>query len=377
MAERALRGCRGCGRRPRDPVRRPRRVAGREVHRRRAARHAVDPHGEPAVAGRRWRRGHRAARPASAPCARSRTVRRSSRAGRPRRPDRRAAQPRPERPPMPAPLVPDDDLYARLEVGLDASPEAIELAWRALLKRHHPDVAGDGADAARARQADQRRPRLAGRPGPARPVRRGAAGLARSGGAAVASAARRAADASRTRRGAASRRARLPRAPAAPSRPDLVPRRPGRAPRPVPRPRRAPDARRAGPPRRRRAAADRVPRHRPAVPAARRAGRVRRGGGGARRRESRTSAGPRPACARGCSASRRSSCWRRSSTIPSRSRSAAARGSGCCEPGTPRWTSLAMGPNGEAVIALRARAGRAHPAAAGGVPAGVAGRGLG
>ena len=40
-------------------------------------------------------------------------------------------------------LVPEDDLYARLEVGVDASPEAIELAWRALLKRHHPDVAGD------------------------------------------------------------------------------------------------------------------------------------------------------------------------------------------------------------------------------------------
>lgn len=48
---------------------------------------------------------------------------------------------------MPGPLVPDDDLYARLEVSLDASPEAIELAWRALLKRHHPDVAGDGVAA--------------------------------------------------------------------------------------------------------------------------------------------------------------------------------------------------------------------------------------
>ncbi|HEY5630209.1 MAG TPA: J domain-containing protein [Candidatus Limnocylindrales bacterium] len=48
---------------------------------------------------------------------------------------------------MPAPLVPDDDLYARLEVGADASPEAIELAWRALLRKHHPDVAGDGAEA--------------------------------------------------------------------------------------------------------------------------------------------------------------------------------------------------------------------------------------
>jgi hypothetical protein len=48
---------------------------------------------------------------------------------------------------VPAPLVPDDDLYARLEVGPDASPEAIELAWRALLRKHHPDVAGDGAEA--------------------------------------------------------------------------------------------------------------------------------------------------------------------------------------------------------------------------------------
>jgi hypothetical protein len=44
---------------------------------------------------------------------------------------------------VPGPLVPEDDLYARLEVAIDASPEAIELAWRALLKRHHPDVAGD------------------------------------------------------------------------------------------------------------------------------------------------------------------------------------------------------------------------------------------
>lgn len=48
---------------------------------------------------------------------------------------------------MSTPLVPDDDLYARLEVAVDASPEAIELAWRALLKQHHPDVAGDGTDA--------------------------------------------------------------------------------------------------------------------------------------------------------------------------------------------------------------------------------------
>jgi curved DNA-binding protein CbpA len=38
--------------------------------------------------------------------------------------------------------IPSDDLYARLEVPVDASFEAIEIAWRALLKRHHPDVAG-------------------------------------------------------------------------------------------------------------------------------------------------------------------------------------------------------------------------------------------
>ena len=44
-------------------------------------------------------------------------------------------------------LLPEDDLYARLEVSVDASPEAIELAWRALLRRHHPDVAGEGAAA--------------------------------------------------------------------------------------------------------------------------------------------------------------------------------------------------------------------------------------
>jgi hypothetical protein len=48
---------------------------------------------------------------------------------------------------MPAPLVPDDDLYARLEVGIEASPEAIEIAWRGLLRKHHPDVAGDGTEA--------------------------------------------------------------------------------------------------------------------------------------------------------------------------------------------------------------------------------------
>ncbi len=44
----------------------------------------------------------------------------------------------------PRPLLPDDDLYRRLEVPPDASFEAIEVAWRALLRRHHPDVAGTG-----------------------------------------------------------------------------------------------------------------------------------------------------------------------------------------------------------------------------------------
>src|SRR3954464_8845386 len=49
---------------------------------------------------------------------------------------------------MPArPMLPADDLYARLEVPADASYEASEVAWRALLKRHHPDVAGGSADA--------------------------------------------------------------------------------------------------------------------------------------------------------------------------------------------------------------------------------------
>lgn len=43
----------------------------------------------------------------------------------------------------PRPSLPTDDLYARLELPADASPEAIEVAWRALLRRHHPDVAGE------------------------------------------------------------------------------------------------------------------------------------------------------------------------------------------------------------------------------------------
>ena len=41
--------------------------------------------------------------------------------------------------------LPADDLYVRLGVPRDASPEAIDLAWRGLLRKHHPDVAGDEA----------------------------------------------------------------------------------------------------------------------------------------------------------------------------------------------------------------------------------------
>ena len=43
----------------------------------------------------------------------------------------------------PRPSIPADDLYARLEIPVDAGPEVIELAWRSLLRQHHPDVAGD------------------------------------------------------------------------------------------------------------------------------------------------------------------------------------------------------------------------------------------
>jgi curved DNA-binding protein CbpA len=44
-------------------------------------------------------------------------------------------------------MLPSDDLYSRLELPRDASFEAVEVAWRALLKQHHPDVAGAAADA--------------------------------------------------------------------------------------------------------------------------------------------------------------------------------------------------------------------------------------
>jgi len=46
---------------------------------------------------------------------------------------------------VPVRELPADDLYARLELPPGAAPEAIEIAWRALLKRHHPDVAGEAS----------------------------------------------------------------------------------------------------------------------------------------------------------------------------------------------------------------------------------------
>ncbi|MEO5884271.1 MAG: DnaJ domain-containing protein [Candidatus Limnocylindrales bacterium] len=53
-------------------------------------------------------------------------------------------------PRAPRPPLPTDDLYVRLGIPLDASFEAIEVAWRGLLRKHHPDVAGpDGLDVAK------------------------------------------------------------------------------------------------------------------------------------------------------------------------------------------------------------------------------------
>ena len=43
----------------------------------------------------------------------------------------------------PRPTIPADDLYARLEIPVNAGPEVIEVAWRSLLRQHHPDIAGD------------------------------------------------------------------------------------------------------------------------------------------------------------------------------------------------------------------------------------------
>ena len=108
----------------RDPVRRSRRVAGREVHRCRAARACPGSSpSQPALARRGRRRGDRTARRARSRSARWTTSRRSSWGA--------SRRPRPEAPRrldrMPGQVLPDDDLYATLQLTPDASPEAIDL----------------------------------------------------------------------------------------------------------------------------------------------------------------------------------------------------------------------------------------------------------
>ena len=194
---------------------------------------------------------------------------------------------------MPGGLLPDDDLYARLEVGVDASPEAIEVAWRALLKRHHPDVAGsDEAALDRAKRINVAHDWLSD-----------ASLRARYDADRLGLAPTRARGRPRSRVPPASRAPAVGQADGEPgdvhaagdaARPHA--RHPRGAPRPLPRACRAAHPGRAGPPRRRRAAADRVPRHDPALPHARGDGVVRGGRGGARRpRAARPLGGGRPA----------------------------------------------------------------------------------
>ena len=240
---------------------------------------------------------------------------------------------------MPGGLLPDDDLYARLEVEVDASPEAIEVAWRALLKRHHPDVAG-GDDAAldRAKRINVAHDWLSDPDAP-RPLRRGGAGpRARD----PRPARERAAPGVQPTRHPGDRDGRRSGAPLVdPGGPR--PRRPGGAPRPVPCPGRTPDARRAGPAGRRGAAADRLPRDRPPVPGAGRQDGVRRCRGRAR--------APRAARSMGAGGPARGTPRRggraRAGAVPRRpagaSRSADARATACCAHGTRAWTSRATG----------------------------------
>ena len=237
----------------------------------------------------------------------------------------------------PRPALPADDLYARLEISVDASPEVIEVAWRSLLRQHHPDVAGP--DRSRARQADQRRPRLAERSraaGAVRPRARPAPIRPRHGRP-------------RSAPGRGRRRAR-----AGPDRP-APSRRPGRGPRPVPRPGRGPRARRDRPARLRRADADRLRRDDRPVPARRPAGRARGDGDGGRRAARPGRRGHDPAFATPSRATGPSSSSAPSSTSSSASRSASAprerltRGWEAAV-GQPRY-----GPNGVAVRALIAR----------------------
>ena len=242
---------------------------------------------------------------------------------------------------MPGGLLPDDDLYARLEVGVDASPEAIEVAWRALLKRHHPDVAGsDDAALDRAKRINVAHDWLSDPSLRARydADRLGLAPLVREGARARGYRPRVAHHPWGRQTGSRSTSTRPG------TRPDLMRGTPEeRVTRFLARVERL-TAGRARPPRRRRAPADRVPRHDPAVPHARGDGVVRRGRDGARRPRAGRSAGRRSGYGRDCWVSPPSSSSPRSSTTCSPSRSGAARANASCAPGTPAWTSRATAP---------------------------------
>ncbi len=130
---------------PRDSLRRSGRVAGRQVHRCGAARDALDPDRFTPLHRRRRRRGDGTRdRRAGHPIDRRGRGAHPGRGSRPRLTGTRDSTIDGVMPPRP--MLPRDDLYARLELPVNCSPEAIEIAWRALLKRHHPDVAGADAD---------------------------------------------------------------------------------------------------------------------------------------------------------------------------------------------------------------------------------------
>ena len=258
---------------------------------------------------------------------------------------------------MVRPMVPEDDLYARLELPIDASAEAIEIAWRSLLRRHHPDVAARRRCRRRRRagadQAHQRRPRLAERPRAASPLRpRGTGPRIRSRSAASGRTSTAWATTTRDARRLASAETETPPCPRG---------RPA-APRPgVPGAREPPDHRRARPPVDGAAPADRLRRDHPArsCPPAlsteaasasrsrchssshRVAGRTLHPRGAHRRRGG---AGP----------------GARSSTRTSPPRSAAARVTGSSARGRRHSTSHATAPTPPTSLELRERAAPPH-----------------
>ena len=153
----------------------------------------------------------------------------------------------------PRPTIPADDLYARLGVPIDASFEAIDVAWRGLLRVHHPDIAGPQAleTAKRLNVAHDwlSDPDLRTRYDAERSI-------GRTGGRGTASAASGPGTGATPRWATPYRRADRP----------ATPRRAGRVGARAGPP---PDDRRAGPTGPRRALADRVPGHAPAIRRAR------------------------------------------------------------------------------------------------------------